>query len=592
MFKKVIYILVILFFTLLNEVWAQNFSASVNRKKVAVNQTFTLSFKIDASGNRFTPPNLSKFQVLSGPNQSSSMTYVNGRMTQSITYSYQLRAKSNKLGVIQIGPASIQSNGKTIKSNIVSVEMVKASQQNKNNNQNNNITDQLNDNIHLVLTVNKSNLYVGEQLTATYTLYFNANINGLTDYVKVPGFSSFWSQEFELKENNVTQGNYKGNRYYKSVIKKVLLTPQKSGELTIEPMGVELSARVRIPSRSFFSSYRDIKHTVQSRSKKIKVKALPSGKPATFNGAVGSFTLKSDLSKTEAKTNEAISLTIKVKGNGNLKLFDTPDLEIPPDIETYEPKIKENIKMSNSGNSGYKSFEYVLIPRYAGEYKIPSITFSYFDLTKKRYINLKTPDYVLNIEGEEKAETTPTTGVNYSNKDEITLLGEDVLFIKTNSDPFREIGKYYFKSGLFYFLIYCPLIILFALIFIFKKHKALNEDLVLVKRRRASRLTKKRLASAQKHLKENNVSGFYEELSRALWGYFSDKINIPFSEISKEKIASLLTEKKLNGEITNELMEIIDQCEFARFAPGSVSDDLESVYKKTAKAITNIDDKI
>ena len=578
--------------TLLNEVVAQNFSASVNRKKIAVNQAFTLSFKIDGNGNRFSPPNLGKFQVLSGPNQSSSMTYVNGKMTQSLTFSYQLRAKSKKLGVIQIGPASIQSSGKTIKSNTVSVEMVKATQQGQNNNQNNNnITKQLNDNIHLVLTVSKSDLYVGEQLTATYTLYFNANINGLTDYVKVPGFSSFWSQDFELKENNVTQANYKGSRYYKSVIKKVLLTPQKSGELTIERMAVELSARIRVPSRSFFSSHRDIKHTVKSSSKKIKVKALPSGKPATFNGAVGSFTLNSDLSKTEAKTNEAISLTIKVKGNGNLKLFDTPDLDIPPDIETYEPKIKENIKMSSSGNSGTKSFEYVLIPRYAGEYKIPSITFTYFDLTKKRYVNLKTPDYVLNIEGEKKAETT-TTGVNYSNKDEITLLGEDVLFIKTSSDPFRDIGRYYFKSGIFYFLIYGPLILLFALIFIFKKHKAFNEDLVLVKRRRASRLTKKRLASAQKHLKENNVSGFYEALSRALWGYFSDKINIPFSEISKEKIASLLAEKNLNGAITNELMEIIDQCEFARFAPGSVSDDLESVYKKAAKTITNIDDKI
>lgn len=583
----------LLLFILVSNGWAQQFTASVDKTKVPLNQHFTLSYKIDGAGNSFSPPNLSAFQVLSGPNQSSSMTMVNGKVSQSITLSYKLKSRTNKLGKVSIGPASIQSASKQLKSNAVTIEFVKASQQNTA--EQNDISAQLDKNIHLVLSVSKSELFVGEQMVASYKLYFNTDINGITDHVKNPSFNSFWTQDFELKENDVKQVNYKGQAYYMVELKKVLLTPQKAGELEIESMGIELQARVRSARRnfSFFGSFRNVRHKVYSRSKKIKVKPLPSkNKPVNFNGAVGSFSLESSLSKTEAEANEAISLKITVKGKGNLKLFDTPQLNIPPDIETYEPKITEKITASSSGNTGSKVFEYVLIPRYAGEYKIPSIRFSYFDLDKKSYIPLSSPDYLLKISGEAKRQDAGQQQIGYSNKDDVTLLGEDVLFIKTSSATFKVIDQYYFKSVLFYILALVPLLGLIIALFSMRKYSSMHQDLALMNRRKASMRSKKRLSVAKSHLDKQETAAFYEALSKAIWSYFSEKMNIPYSEISRDKIEDLLIEKEIELSLRQTLSSILEQCEIARFAAVSSQNDLSEIYENTANLLTKIDAKI
>ena len=583
----------LLLFILVSNGWAQQFTASVDKTKVPLNQHFTLSYKIDGAGNSFSPPNLSAFQVLSGPNQSSSMTMVNGKVSQSITLSYKLKSRTNKLGKVSIGPASIQSASKQLKSNAVTIEFVKASQQNTA--EQNDISAQLDKNIHLVLSVSKSELFVGEQMVASYKLYFNTDINGITDHVKNPSFNSFWTQDFELKENDVKQVNYKGQAYYMVELKKVLLTPQKAGELKIESMGIELQARVRSARRnfSFFGSFRNVRHKVYSRSKKINVKPLPSkNKPVNFNGAVGAFSLESSLSKTEAEANEAISLKITVKGKGNLKLFDTPQLNIPPDIETYEPKITEKITASSSGNTGSKVFEYVLIPRYAGEYKIPSIRFSYFDLDKKSYIPLSSPDYLLKISGEAKRQDAGQQQIGYSNKDDVTLLGEDVLFIKTSSSTFKVIDQYYFKSVLFYSLVLVPLLGLIIALFLMRKYSSMHQDLALMNRRKASMRSKKRLSVAKLHLDKQETAAFYEALSKAIWSYFSEKMNIPYSEISRDKIEDLLIEKEIKLSLRQTLSSILEQCEIARFAAVSSQSDLSEIYENTANLLTKIDAKI
>ena len=583
----------LLLFILVSNGWAQQFTASVDKTKVPLNQHFTLSYKIDGAGNSFSPPNLSAFQVLSGPNQSSSMTMVNGKVSQSITLSYKLKSRTNKLGKVSIGPASIQSASKQLKSNAVTIEFVKASQQNTA--EQNDISAQLDKNIHLVLSVSKSELFVGEQMVASYKLYFNTDINGITDHVKNPSFNSFWTQDFELKENDVKQVNYKGQAYYMVELKKVLLTPQKAGELKIESMGIELQARVRSARRnfSFFGSFRNVRHKVYSRSKKINVKPLPSkNKPVNFNGAVGAFSLESSLSKTEAEANEAISLKITVKGKGNLKLFDTPQLNIPPDIETYEPKITEKITASSSGNNGSKVFEYVLIPRYAGEYKIPSIRFSYFDLDKKSYIPLSSPDYLLKISGEAKRQDAGQQQIGYSNKDDVTLLGEDVLFIKTSSATFKVIDQYYFKSVLFYSLVLVPLLGLIIALFLMRKYSSMHQDLALMNRRKASMRSKKRLSVAKLHLDKQETAAFYEALSKAIWSYFSEKMNIPYSEISRDKIEDLLIEKEIKLSLRQTLSSILEQCEIARFAAVSSQSDLSEIYENTANLLTKIDAKI
>ena len=583
----------LLLFILVSNGWAQQFTASVDKTKVPLNQHFTLSYKIDGAGNSFSPPNLSAFQVLSGPNQSSSMTMVNGKVSQSITLSYKLKSRTNKLGKVSIGPASIQSASKQLKSNAVTIEFVKASQQNTA--EQNDISAQLDKNIHLVLSVSKSELFVGEQMVASYKLYFNTDINGITDHVKNPSFNSFWTQDVELKENDVKQVNYKGQAYYMVELKKVLLTPQKAGELKIESMGIELQARVRSARRnfSFFGSFRNVRHKVYSRSKKINVKPLPSkNKPVNFNGAVGAFSLESSLSKTEAEANEAISLKITVKGKGNLKLFDTPQLNIPPDIETYEPKITEKITASSSGNTGSKVFEYVLIPRYAGEYKIPSIRFSYFDLDKKSYIPLSSPDYLLKISGEAKRQDAGQQQIGYSNKDDVTLLGEDVLFIKTSSATFKVIDQYYFKSVLFYSLVLVPLLGLIIALFLMRKYSSMHQDLALMNRRKASMRSKKRLSVAKLHLDKQETAAFYEALSKAIWSYFSEKMNIPYSEISRDKIEDLLIEKEIELSLRQTLSSILEQCEIARFAAVSSQSDLSEIYENTANLLTKIDAKI
>ncbi len=583
----------ILILLLVSNGLAQSFTASVNKTTVPLNQLFTLSYKINATGSSFSPPNLSAFQVVSGPNQSSSMTMVNGKVSQSITLSYKLKSRTNKLGKVTIGPARIQSDGKTLKSNAVSITFVKASQQQSN--PQNDLTAQLDENIHLVLSVSKSALFVGEQMVASYKLYFNTDINGITNHVKTPTFNSFWMQDFELKENDVQQVNFKGKPYYMVELKKVLLTPQKAGVQEIEKMGIEVQARVRSGRRNFgfFGSFKNVRHTVYSRSKKITVKPLPNrAKPKDFNGAVGAFSLQSKLSKTDAEANEAISLKIIVKGKGNLKLFDTPKLNMPPDIETYEPKISEKINSTSNGNSGSKVFEYVLIPRYAGEYKIPSIRFSYFDLSKERYVQLKTPDYLLKISGEAKRNELDQKEISYSNKDEITLLGEDVLFIKTSSDNFRAIQQFYFKSPLFYGLALIPFLGLLIGVFFMRKYRDMNNDQAFVNRKKANMRSKKRLSVAKKHLDNQDVSAFYEALSKAIWSYFSEKMNIPYAEISREKIEVLLQEKNIEPQVRQTLSSIVEQCEIARFAEVNTHSDLSTMYENTANLLTKIDANI
>ncbi|HIF15184.1 MAG TPA: protein BatD, partial [Bacteroidetes bacterium] len=580
--------------------YGQEFKASLSHNKVAINQNFKITFEINGSGSRFSAPDFSMFQVLGGPNQSSKVSYVNGKMTQSKSFSYTLRPRAS--GTFSIGKASILCNGKNLSTqtlNIaVSKEKVKQQQTQQNThdpfgrrqNKTNASTNQVNvgDGIHLVLNVSRSSLYQGEQLLAVYKIYFDKQIQ-INDYNMMPKFKGFWSQEIKVPDNNVKRDKYKGKVCNSAVLKKVLLTPQKSGKLVIDKMGIDMTVQVQTRNSGwgFFNSYRNV--TLKETSNKIiaNVKQLPKNKPQDFNGAVGSFSISSKLNKTETKANEAVSLNIKVKGTGNLNLFSMPKLDMPSDIETYDPKLTESIKVSGNRNTGYKSFEYLLIPRFAGEYKISPLSFSYFDPSKKKYITLKTQAYNLLVSGgEEKSESRAS--YSYNSKEEVSLLGKDILYIKKKSG-FKKKESALFGSGLFYSLILIPLTLLIAFIVLLNKQRAMSSNKALLRRSKAGKLAKKHLKKASKYLKEDKSILFYDALSKGVIGYIGNKFNIDLSDASKGNIKKVLTEHKVDEETLIEIISFIELSDLIRYAPATINEPMSDTLLKAGNIIEKIE---
>lgn len=596
--KKIVYLLSIIQILFFPNLSGQGVKFTASTKKVvATGEQFKLVYSINAQGKGFRAPDLRNFSILSGPNSSTSTSVqiINGKMTQSITNSYTYYLQATKQGKFAIKPAKITVDGKVHSSNSVSIEVVKGSTAGSTNKKNTNNTKSAglsSDDLFVRLSLSKSQAYLGEQIIATIKIYSRVDLVDFAD-MEFPSFDGFWSQEIETPANiTLERENVKGKIYNTGLLKKNILFPQQSGEITIDPFELECVVRQRTGKRDFFGRYmtRNVIQKVKSARRKIKVKSLPASKPDGFNGAVGSFKMNASIDKDQVKTNEAITLNIKISGSGNLKLIDPLEIEFPPDFETFDPKINSNIKNSSSGASGVKTFEYLILPRHAGEFSIPPIAFSYFDPASKTFKTLHSDEYKITVEKGKEEETT--TIISGTKKENVKFIGNDIRFIKTNNSELREKGKLFFGSAVF-FLSYLIAIALFFLVFIlFRKKRKQDSDQVLVRNKKAGKVSKKRLRQAALYLKNNEKENFYNEVSKALWGYLSDKLSIPLSELSKENIEEALSKHQVPEELSAQFSEVLDTCEFARYAPVSEASEMSLMYDKASELISKLEQKL
>lgn len=589
------------------------FSASVSESTIGVGDQFQISFTLSGSGRGFRPPPFGDFTVLMGPSQSSSTSIINGSISQSSTYTYILQAI--KEGTFKIGSAEITVDGNKVLSNPVTISVVKGSQQPQHGNssggqgsQGNNPAGNLSSNVFLKAYADKTSLYLGEAMVVTYRLYTRVT---LTNYSidKLPSLTGFWSQEISLPQQlEFHMENLDGIQYKVADIKKMVVFPQRDGTLEIDPMQGDVVARVQMKrqprstdpfdpfandpffNQFFNNSVQDVKVPISSKAIRVTVKELPAGAPSSFKGAVGKFTFEASLDKDHTKTNEPVTLKIKIAGKGNVKLIDAPEITFPPDFETYDPKENSSVNATTAGVTGTKTFEYLIIPRNSGEYHIPVSPFSYFDLEKKQYVELKAPDIHVDVaKGTESAQSTgPASGIRQS---DIKFLGKDIRYIKTRELNTISSGHPFFGSLLFYSLLGLPVVVFFGLVLMNRRKEHMLGNMALVKSQRANKVAMKRLATAKKYLGSSDQVKFLDEMFKALWGFVSDKLQIPVSDLSRETVARSLTEAKVPDALVTEFTSVLDSCEFARFGGGS-GESSDSIYKKGFTVISSIENSI
>jgi hypothetical protein len=593
------YFLILLFVISINRSYAQEpgFSASLSNSTVSLGERFQVTFTLTASGKDFTPPAFKDFTVIQGPMQTNSVQFINGSMTQSISFVYVLQPKAE--GVFKIGSASIIFNGKIFHSNPLTVTVAKGNKKQGEDDVSNDIAK----NLFIKPIYNKTTVYQGEGIFVTYKLFTRVNLVNFNP-TKMPELNGFWNQEVSRPQQiQLKREVIDGVEYNTAEIKKMVLFPQHSGTLLLDPMEAESVVRLQAKRRQsqdpfdqffndpFFNAgrFEDVNYKISSKPVKITVLPLPPNAPEGFSGAVGDFAMNAFIDKPETKTNEAVSLKIKISGKGNIKLIDPVKASFPSDIESYNPKTTDNIAVNENGVSGSRTFEYLLIPRHPGEFKIAPIHFSYFDPGKKKYIELESPPFTLKVtKGANDIGTSASSSSGVS-KEELQLLGKDIRYIKTDQPEFDRRGKYFFNSPLYYILLGSPLLLFIAFIFYRKKQKELHGNTVLFKSKRATQIAKKRLISAKKFMKENNKEKFHDEILKSIWGYTSDKLNIPLADLSRDNAVSALRTRNINEELIKKYTSTIDHCEFARYAPAGSSATMENIYQDTMHIITQLE---
>jgi len=596
--------------------FAQKFTAQTSKNKVAVGEIFQIAFTINTSASNFKAPNLSDFDVYSGPNQSTSMQIINGSMSQSISLSYMLSAK--KEGKFTIGPASIVANGTKLESNSIPIEVKGGSQQNNTNNSNSSnaynpyanqqnttntnqqySSDKSSDDVFIRTFVTKKSCYIDEQIVVTQKVYSRLNLRGFQNY-KMPEYNGFWSQNENQKNKQIELGqeNIDGVMYYVAEFTKSYLFPQRSGQLTIEPMEIDCIVRKRsnrqpqnVLEQIFGGGgYEDFVVKAKSKSITIDVKALPEkDKPANFSGAVGNFSLKAEISKDKVKANESINLKLSVAGKGNIKITDAPKITFPDGFETYEPKVTESYNEGGSFN-GTKTYDYLLIPRKAGEFVIKDLDFSYFDPEKKAYVHVPAPEFNISVSPDPNGTANVVIDPS-ATKSEVEAKENDIRYLKTHDIQLEKADTFFFSSWKHYTLLGLPILLFAGFIVMHSRMQKLNSDVVAVKERKAAKLARKQLVKAEAFKTQNNKDGFYQEVSIALHSYISNKLNIPVAELSKENIELQLTKRSVPAETIGKLLATLGDCDVARYAPAAVSNDINVVYNNTVELITKIEDE-
>ena len=587
-------------------------------KQVVVGRPFQLTYSVNQRSRDLRAPEFTDFDVLSGPytSTSSSTSFVNGKRTSSFeqTYTYMLMART--AGTFTIGPATIKVDGENVQSNGVRIQVLpedeEASPQapqgrgqsagqsssQSSASQGGNVSSE---NLFVRTIASKTRVHEQEALMVTYKLYFaNVDVAQLTNNTKLPEFTGFLKQELEQGEIQTELEHYNGRNYQTAVLYRTILYPQHSGEIKIDPANFEAVLRVQVQQRprsifdDFFGSYTNVTRMLTAPGVTIHVAALPGGKPAGFSGGVGRFTLTPSISQTEIQANEAVTIRLDIAGSGNMKLLKTPAIDWPEGFEPYDPKVTNNFNTTTAGVSGTKSIEYLAIPRSAGEYTIPAVKFSYFDIDEKAYKTLSTPEYTILVKrgaGEPTANGSQPSGViSYTQKEDIKQLGSDIRYIDTKKPS--AVSRH--RSAINYQWIWLwyvvPLIIALILLVVLRKQIKEAADITRMRYKRANKVAQKRLKAAAAALKANDKDHFYEEIERAAWTYLSDRLSIPTADLNKENIASILRQKGVSEELIKEVMAVLSTAEFARYAPAT-DHAMDDLYADTTNLINKLENE-
>ncbi|VXB40114.1 Oxygen tolerance [Maribacter litoralis] len=564
------------------------FEMKLSKPKLGINERLRVDFVMNRDGDNFNPPDFTGFKVIMGPSQSISSSWINGVRSYSKSYSYTLAPTAR--GKFTIKQASIVIGGETYKSLAQDVEVTAAVDKPSDQMTADDIADE---NLHLVAEVSKSNPYLNEAITVIYKLYVSRNIS-VSNYQPLdnPTYNNFWSQDIKVNALSAQNGTYKGKPYRYVILKRVVLYPQKSGKLDIEPLSLDVTVDVPTGRRDFFGQrmYAQTNKTVSAGNRTINVKPLPlDNQPADFNGAVGDFDFSVTTSKTSLNASESLQATVEVSGKGNLKLFKLPELELPSALEVYEPEFTEGVRTTLAGMQGKVSNQYTIVPSFRGKYPISPLSFSYFNPSTGKYATLTSDEIVINVlEGPLSASSNSTVSPN-NQKQSVIASGNQFNFIKLNPNLTGKGFSYFFGSTSFYLWLLFPLLLIPIAIILRKKRDEMAGDIVGNKIRKANKLARKYLSAARKEL--GNKDSFYVALERALHNYLKAKLKIETSEFSKDKITHLLTEKNIDDASVNSFISLLENCEAARYSPFS-NVQMQADYDKASEVISIMDKQL
>tara|TARA_B110000858_G_scaffold56672_1_gene65945 strand:- start:24075 stop:25847 length:1773 start_codon:yes stop_codon:yes gene_type:complete len=586
-------IILLIFFTYYSSVYSQDqgvsFITEVSKKKLGVNENVRVDFKMNKDGDNFEAPSFDGFRVVGGPNQSVSNMWINGKRTFSKTYSYFITPI--KKGSYSIGQAKIEIDSKIYKTIPVKITVSESVTINKDPNDASYVA---NENLHLVAEISNIKPYLNQGFSVVYKLYFSPQIN-VTNVgeIESPEFNNFWSNNIKIPRLQIERGSFKGESYNYVIWKKIVLYPQKSGKLNILPLSLDVSVDVPTNKRDFFGNriYTQLSKTVTAGKREINVSDLPENAPENFSGAVGEFEVELTSTKTELNASESLQATLKVTGKGNLKLFSLPNLEVPSSLEKYDPEYKENVKTNIAGMSGNIANTYTLVPQFKGKYPIASVEFVYFNPKSKSYETIFSKEILINVLEGPSSYSQNNIDLKSSNSitNEISNSKNEFKFIKTKAGLTLLKKSNFIYSMTFYLLLLFPVSLIILVLLFFKSKKHSLSEIKDYKSRRANNLAKKYLLESKNSLEKKDV--FYIALEKALHNFLKSKFLIETSEFNKVKITRLLSEKNIKKESIELFINLIENCEIARFTPASdvaVNND----YKNAVKVISEIDKQI
>ncbi len=597
--------------------WAQDDpTLTVSAKKqVVVGERFQVVFEANAEGKNFSAPSFDGFTVVGGPftSTSSSFQMVNGSMSHSVKCTYTFALQAIKEGTFHVGSASLNVKGKKVTSEPFDIKVLpddgshaapssSGGYSGQSQGQQNTSDPQVSGkDLFLRVIPSKKSVYLGEQVVLTYKLYTKVPVSSLS-VENMPSYAGFWTKD--ITDNNggsLRQSSeyVNGIEYTVAEIQKIVIVPQRAGKHTIDPMTIECIAQIRTesnrqrsmdPFEAFFNdpffnrNIANVKKELSSQSFALEVKSLPEAdKPASFAGAVGNYNFKSDIDMTELKTNEAFTLTYTVRGTGNVELLQMPEPVFPPDFEVYDPKIITTPDVSSQGLSGTKKAEYLVIPRRAGNFTVPAVEFSYFNPATGTYQTIQSEQYEIHVE---KGKDDQGGGVFASNQEGIKYLGSDVRHIMSDNAKLRPMNTVFFGSAAYYVALIALLVVFIIMLIVLKKREEMAKDTAATRNRKADKVAKGRLKRAAQYLKDKNQDKFYVEMSQALWGYIADKLGIERSKLSMDTVSETMREKKVPDELTQQFVDTLNSCEFARFAPGSAEEKMDELYRRGIEVIS------
>jgi len=567
-------------------------------------QQFSIIYEVNSGGGELAVPSFSGFYKLMGPNTSysSSTQIINGKVTHNTSYTYTYYLQAVEEGKFTIPPAQFTVRNKTYYSDTIRIEVLSDGAAQGGNTApgvpgqqppQSGTADTGGEEISISLILNKREPYIGEGILATVKLYTRTDLSGISE-IKYPSFNGFIKTDIETPPlTSLTRENINGTTYGTGVIQQFILYPQIAGEITIDPVQITVLVRQRSGMSDpffgdFFSTFQTVQKPVASRSARINVKPLPGNKPVDFSGVVGKMSLTASLDHDSVNVNDAVSLKLIMSGTGNLRLAEAPRLKLSPDIEAYEPRITENLKNTSEGTTGQKVFEFPLIPRHHGDFVIPPVTCSFFNTSTGKYEQLTTREFRFHARKKEDQGTGVTIYGGVSRQD-VQYLGKDIRFIRNEPGKLIRQPEFLITSRVYLSIFAIALMLFFVILFIRREHIRRNADITAVRNRKARRIADQRLREASACLKKGDTDRFHEEILKAIWGYLSDKLNIPVASLTRTNAISALGEKGADEEQLSLLTGLLDKCEFARYAPAGSATAARELYEEASRIIGSIE---